>query len=338
MSIQHIPGGGGQQPAHTPTTAATTTTGAQAQIPSSNPVQPGGATSIPPRTAVVPTAGNSSSRTTGAVRHPLSQLQEPTNSQHLALMRTPGVANLIGARRTEIKKLLIHLERNNMRWATLSSDIAALENVVNSGIRQGLLGSGTRSAIRTAFGLSVRPEPRQIQTPALREHRDLLQSVGQSGVDSDEKFVKRFLLHLESQGLAWSVISSIPSVLEAEVNGAITRGALHAGTRAALNRSCGQTLRGPTGYMRLAPFVPEHQSLLTQARNAVRQSEHSMVNRFLCFLEQNNLTWSSLLANRPLLEAVVTIAIAEGGLHAGTRSALNLAFNLDMRAPRDRGA
>jgi len=168
-----------------------------------------------------------------------------------------------------------------------------------------------------------------------------MQTVRRSGVGAnDARIVGRFLDHLGRQGLAWSVVSTNPAVLQAVVNGAITHQGLRSETRPALNRSFNLTLRGPTGLVRLAPFLPEHQSLMTQVRpsTALQSSDLSVVSRFLCFLEQNQLTWSSVSTNVPQLEATVTIAINQFGLNGGTRTALNRAFNLNLRAPRYGGA
>ena len=139
-----------------------------------------------------------------------------------------------------------------------NNNVTALENEVNLGIQQGLLGAGTRSAINAAFGLRLKPGPRQ----SLPEHRVLMQTVRRSGIDdNDARIVGRFLDHLERQGLAWSVVSTNPAVLQAVVNGAITHQGLRSETRPALNRSFNLTLRGPTGLVRLAPFLPEHSAV-----------------------------------------------------------------------------
>jgi len=343
MSIQRISGGTGQQSTNTPATTATTTTAAQAQILSSNPAQPIVTISNPRRTAVVPTATNSRSRTTGPTRTPRGQRgqrEEPTEAQHLALLRSRNVLVLPAPRRSFIKQFLLHLERNNLTWEGVS-DNGSLESEVESAIHQGGLARATRSAINTAFGLNLQAGPRLNQaTQSLPEHQALMLSLRQNNTaTTDVSFINRFLTWMEGQQLSWSIVSANTAVLQTIVNGAINQG-LQTGTRAALNRVFNLTLQGTTGYVRLAPFLPEHNVLMTQARQstALQDNDISRVNRFLCFLEQNNLSWSAISTNTLQLEAIVSAAISQDGLETSTRAALNRAFGMNLRAPRYGGA
>jgi len=75
------------------------------------------------------------------------------------------------------------------------------------------------------------------------------------------------------------------------------------------------------------------------------KGQPATISRFLCHLEQLNLSWSALRAaapageGRPLaLEAAVNTAITQHGLKSGTRAAINLAFDLALLAPSGRPA
>jgi hypothetical protein len=66
--------------------------------------------------------------------------------------------------------------------------------------------------------------------------------------------------------------------------------------------------------------------------------QRSTISRFLCHLEQAGQHWSTLAPAagdiRPIaLEAAVNTAITQHGLHQGTRTAINRAFDLLLQGP-----
>ncbi|WLG42738.1 hypothetical protein [Pseudomonas sp. FP1740] len=158
--------------------------------------------------------------------------------------------------------------------------------------------------------------------------------------------ISRFLRHLEQQGQRWSALAPAageerPTALEAAVNTAVQHHELHTGTRAALNHGFNLLLQGPSGQVRLAPVLLEHQTVMAQLPETLDQSYRSNISRFLCHLEQQGRHWSALAPaageERPAaLEAAVNTAIMDHRLDPGTRAAINRGFKLKLKAPSKR--
>jgi type II secretory pathway component PulM len=158
--------------------------------------------------------------------------------------------------------------------------------------------------------------------------------------------ISRFLCHLEQQGQRWSVLAPAanevrPAALEATVNTAIKDHRLDPSTRAALNHGFNLALVGPSGQVRLAPVLPEHQTMMAQLPSPLNSRYRSAISRFLCHLEQQGQRWSALAPaageERPAaLEATVNTAMQHHGLDPGTRMALNHGFNLALVGPSGR--
>jgi hypothetical protein len=157
--------------------------------------------------------------------------------------------------------------------------------------------------------------------------------------------ISGFLRHLEQQDQRWSALAPAgevrPAALEAVVNTAIKDHGLHKSTRAALNHGFDLVLLGPSGRVRLAPVLPEHQTMMAQLPESLSSAYRSNISRFLCHLEQQGQRWSALAPaaseERPAaLAAAVNTAIKDHGLAPNTRAALNHGFNLRLLAPSGR--
>jgi hypothetical protein len=158
--------------------------------------------------------------------------------------------------------------------------------------------------------------------------------------------ISRFLRHLEQQGQRWSALAPVagekrPAALETAVNTAMQHRGLDEGTRAALNQGFNLALVGPSGHVRLAPALPEHQTVMAQLPDTLNSKQRSNISRFLCHLEQQNQRWSVLAPAagevRPAaLEAAVNTAMQHHGLDNNTRAGLNHGFNLALLGPSGR--
>jgi hypothetical protein len=100
-------------------------------------------------------------------------------------------------------------------------------------------------------------------------------------------------------------------------------------------------LVAPSGQVRLAPVLLEHQTVMAQLSDTLLQKQRSNISRFLCHLEQQGQRWSALAPaageeRTAALEAAVNAAIKDHGLDPGTRSALNRGFKLKLKAPSRR--
>ncbi|WLG43181.1 hypothetical protein [Pseudomonas sp. FP1740] len=155
--------------------------------------------------------------------------------------------------------------------------------------------------------------------------------------------ISQFLRHLEQQDQRWPALAPAagevrPAALEAAVNTAIKDHGLHKNTRAALNHSFNLLLQGPSGHVRLAPVLLEHQTMMAQLPKTFDRAYRSKISRFLCHLEQQNQRWSALAPaagdRRPAaLEAAVNTAIMDHAFQTSTRAALNQGFNLALVGP-----
>jgi hypothetical protein len=155
--------------------------------------------------------------------------------------------------------------------------------------------------------------------------------------------ISQFLHHLEQQDQRWSALAPAAgekhtAALEAVVNTAIKDHGLHKNTRAALNHGFDLVLQTPSGRVRLAPVLPEHQTVMAQLPKTFNHRYRSAISRFLCHLEQQGQRWSALAPaageKRPAaLEAVVNTAMQHHGLDPGTRAAINRGFKLVLVGP-----
>ncbi|MEO4017949.1 hypothetical protein, partial [Pseudomonas rossensis] len=108
--------------------------------------------------------------------------------------------------------------------------------------------------------------------------------------------------------------------------------------RAAINHAFNVFLQGPSGQVRLIPVWPAHQDVMAQLPTTLSQQHRSRISRFLCHLEQQGRSWSTLAPVagevRPAaLEAALNTAITQHGLETSTRAAINHAFNVVLLGP-----
>ncbi|WLG43180.1 hypothetical protein [Pseudomonas sp. FP1740] len=251
--------------------------------------------------------------------------------------------------RSCISRFLCHLERQNQRWSALAPAAgekrpAALEAVVNAAMQHHGLDPSTRAALNNGFNLAlVAPSGRVRLAPLLAEHQTMMAQLPQTLSRSYRSNISRFLCHLEQQNQRWSVLAPVagevrPAALEAAVNTAMQEHGLDPSTRAALNNGFNLVLQAPSGQVRLAPVLLEHQTVMAQLPKTFNHRYRSYISRFLCHLEQQNQHWSALAPaagdRRPAaLEAAVNTAIKDHGLSKGTRAALNHSFNLLLQGP-----
>jgi hypothetical protein len=249
-----------------------------------------------------------------------------------------------------IRQFLCHLEQQGLTWSQLvppdhtEPRPDALEQAVNAGMRDHGLHNSTRAALNEAFGFVLQSELGRVQlVPVLPEHTALIGALPRTLSSAYRPYIRRFLCHLEQQGLTWWGLvppghtDPRPAALEQVVNAGIRDHSLHRATRTTLNQAFSFVLQGESGRVELAPVVPEHTALLGALPQGVRREYRSRINRFLCYLEQQGLTWSQLVPPghtdpRPAaLEQAVNAGIRDHGLHHSSRSALNLAFRFSLR-------
>jgi hypothetical protein len=250
--------------------------------------------------------------------------------------------------RSNISRFLLHLEQQGQCWSALAPAAdekrpAALETAVNTAMQDHALGRNTRAALNHGFNLAlVAPSGRVQLTPVLPEHQTVMAQLPESLGRSYRSCISRFMYHLEQQGQRWSALAPAagdrrPLALEAAVNMAMQDHGLHRNTRAALNHSFNLLLLPPSGWARLVPVLPEHQTVMAQLPKILDRSYRSKISRFLCHLEQQDQRWSALAPAagevRPAaLEAAVNTAMQDHGLDLGTRSAINRGFKLKLKA------
>ncbi|WLG43194.1 hypothetical protein [Pseudomonas sp. FP1740] len=254
--------------------------------------------------------------------------------------------------RSAISRFLRHLEQQNQRWSALAPAAgeehpAALEAVVNAAIKDHGLNIATRTALNHGFNLLLLGPSSQIRlAPGLPEHQTVMAQLPKILDRSHRSCISRFLCHLERQNQRWSALAPAagekrPAALEAVVNAAMQHHGLDPSTRAALNNGFNLALVAPSGRVRLAPLLAEHQTMMAQLPQTLSRSYRSNISRFLCHLEQQNQHWSALAPaageeHTAALEAAVNTAIQDHGLDENTRAALNRGFNLTLVGPSGR--
>jgi hypothetical protein len=254
--------------------------------------------------------------------------------------------------RSAISRFLRHLEQQNQRWSELApaageEHTAALEAAVNTAIKDHGLNIATRAALNHGFNLLLQGPSGHVRlAPVQPEHQTVMVQLPETLSGRYRSVISGFLRHLEQQNQRWSALAPAageehPAALEAAVNTAMQHHGLDPGTRAALNHGFNLALVAPSGRVRLTPALPEHQTMMAQLPESLGRSYRSNISRFLCHLEQQNQHWSALAPaageKRPLeLEAAVNTAMQDHGLDPNTRAALNLGFNLALRAPSGR--
>ncbi|WP_429496237.1 Ulp1 family isopeptidase [Paraburkholderia youngii] len=257
---------------------------------------------------------------------------------------------LIQPYRSHINRFLCHLEQQRRTWSdlvptgTTDPRPAALEQVVNAGIRDHGLHASTRAALNQACGFCLQGESGIVQlAPEQPAHTAVLGKLPPGLSTPYRSHINRFLCHLEQQRRTWSDLVPTgttdprPAALEQVVNAGIRDHGLHASTRAALNEAFGFRLQGESGIVKLAPEQPAHTAVLGKLPQGLSTPYRSYINRFLCHLEQQRRTWADLVPSgttdpRPAaLEQVVNAGIRDHGLHASTRAALNKAFGFSLQ-------
>jgi hypothetical protein len=273
-------------------------------------------------------------------------------------------ADLTKTYRSRVSQFLLYLESRSTDWAKVCGpDVpenrrpARLEELVNTGIKEKKLDSGTRAALNKAFDLDLQSAydlNRQSTSAQFRlkqqAHQDLLKSLPADLTKQVRSYVAQFFCHLEEDlGKKWEDVRACspnepqdrPDTLEVLVNAAIHQGRLQPNTRPALNKAFGLNLQG---NIRLAPEQSMHQELLQTmpARLPLNllSAYRSRISRFLIHLESLGTNWAAARGpdvpenRRPaVLEDLVNTAISEYGLNPGTRAALNRAYGLNLLGP-----
>jgi hypothetical protein len=199
---------------------------------------------------------------------------------------------LSAQRCSNVRNFLCHLERQGVLWSAIGpqpgeSRPALLEQWVNTGIESHGLERGTRSALNIAFGLTLQGPSGRVQwAVTFPEHQALMRQLPQTTIAGYRSRICRFLCHLEQQGSSWSMVAPRfgelrPALLESIVNKGINEHGLQGNTRAALNAAFGLTLQPGGGRLLLVPTFPEHQALMSQLPQALRQQQRSNISRFL---------------------------------------------------------
>jgi hypothetical protein len=251
--------------------------------------------------------------------------------------------------RSIISGFLRHLEQQGQRWSALAPVAgekrpAALETTVNTAMQDHGLNRNTRAALNHGFNLLLQAPSGQVRlAPVQPEHQTVMAQLPESLGRAHRSCISRFLCHLEQQSQRWSALAPAagdrrPLALEAAVNMAMQDHGLHRNTRAAFNHSFNLLLLPPSGWARLAPVLPEHQTVMAQLPDTLNSKQRSNISRFLCHLEQQDQHWSALAPAagevRPAaLEAAVNTAMQDHGLDEGTRAAINHGFKLKLKAP-----
>ncbi|MEO4017910.1 hypothetical protein, partial [Pseudomonas rossensis] len=275
----------------------------------------------------------------------------PLLAEHQAVMAQLPTT-LSRDQRNKISLFLRHLEQQSLSWSALAPAAgevrpAALEAAVNTAITQHGLHPGARAAINHVFNVFLQGPSGVVRLrPVSPEHQAVMAQLPTTLSRQQRNKISRFLCHLEQQGLNWSTLAPAagevrPAALEAVVNTAITQHGLQTNTRAAINHAFNLVLLAPSGVVRLIPVWPEHQAVMAQLPTTLPRNQRNRISRFLCHLEQQGLSWSTLAPAagevRPeALEAAVNTAITQHGLDPGARAAINHAFNVVLRGPSGR--
>ncbi|WP_168991665.1 Ulp1 family isopeptidase [Paraburkholderia sp. UYCP14C] len=273
----------------------------------------------------------------------------PVQPAHTALMGALP-QGLSKEYRSLIKLFLCRLEQQDRTWSqlvpagTTDRRPAALEQVVNAGIRDHGLHASTRAALNRAFRFCLQGESGIVQlAPVQPVHTALMGALPQGLSNQYRSHINRFLCRLEQQDRTWSQLVPTgttdprPAALEQAVNAGIRDRSLHASTRAALNQAFRFGLQGESGIVQLAPVQPAHTVLMGALPQGLGRVYRSRINRFLCHLEQQGRTWSQLVpaghtdARPAALEQAVNAGIRDRSLQSSTRAALNQAFRFDLQ-------
>ena len=251
------------------------------------------------------------------------------------------------SQRAEINRFFCHLEQHSLRWSSLLKDFIntrskTTEAIVNSAIADHGLAPRLLPALNEAYDLKLRALKEKSKTsPVLSEHLQLMNSLHNNITPEQRSRINRFLCHLELLNKTWSSLRGEehdlkPEALEAAVHNAITTHGLYKDTVYALNKAFTLFMSPPTGRKRLYPTYTEHQQLLESFSNSTIRVDKSLINRFLCHLEQRGMSWSRITAqsdeSRPLdLEEAVNVAMRDYGLSTRTFSEINRVFSLSLK-------
>jgi hypothetical protein len=264
--------------------------------------------------------------------------------------------------RSYVSLFLTHLEglEPETNWAAVRGpDVpenrrpARLEALVNTGIKEKTLNSNTRAALNTAFGLHM-PNIRVVSELKNDGHKLLMQDLSKDLSRQIRSYIKRFLLHLETQGKNWADVRACgpndpdnrPTELEVQVNKGISQTVLPPHTRSALNTAFGLNLQSDKHGV--TPVQDAHLRLLESLPADLKKRNHAYVSSFLRQLETppQETNWATVSAYGPndnpddrrpaALEALVNRGIKEGRWAEEVRPAINDAFGLKLLGPSGR--
>jgi hypothetical protein len=283
--------------------------------------------------------------------------RSPVLQQHTDLMAALP-AGLSAPYRSDINRLLVHLEKQDLSWSQLvpansgpGARPPGLEKAVNEGIRYHGLHSTTRVAVNRAFGFTIKSGSRPITLPpTLQAHIDLMKSLPEELIQQYRSHINRLLVHLEDEHLSWPQLvpagssqGARPLALEQVINEGIRHHGLHPGVRMAVNRAFGFSLQSRVRKVRFTPTLQSHVDVMKALPKGLTPQRRSDINRLLVHLEERGLTWEQLVpigygaGARPLaLEQAINEGIRHGSLPSAMRAAINQAFGFTILAESKR--
>jgi hypothetical protein len=288
---------------------------------------------------------------------------KPTSPAHLKFIAEKIPPSASQKEIGHIRSVLGCLEADNIEWDAISQPLInnhlkrplALEVWMNTAIAEGRIIDGTRNTFNKLFGLLIKPPV--AEKYKLPEHTELIATWSHKMVGRQKAQVVNFLVYLESIDSCWSheielpegsTDSKRPMRLEKTVNFATSRARkprLHCETRAVLNSVFGYELRSS---ITPKPKKLEHLSFLDSLRTTLPNNKPNrrkvFISQFFYYLESENKLFSDVKRlipgdqpRRPSeLEKIVNELIANNKISGSLRSALNRAFNLDLKGPSGR--
>jgi hypothetical protein len=206
-----------------------------------------------------------------------------------------------------------------------------LEQAIHDAIAEHGFRGDTVHALNRAFGLELWSPPAHWD-PAQEEHKALMERLkSSSNLSSLElSLARKFLVLLERKGMSFTedASDSDRQGFERMVNqhGDLGR------NRHTLNKIFDLKLKAPA-YDTAQPTLQEHLELMEGLREKLPQHLHKPASKFFCHLEQQNTSWSAVMAKGEIQQAADE-ALDQGQIEPATYRALNRGFGLALTGPR----